>query len=371
MNELAALQARWIRALGHLATLPEPQLGATERTAVWSDGDRVLYRYRPRPRSRGTPLLIVYSLVNRPSVLDLDAQRSLIGAIASTDRDVYLLDWGRVSSAHPVAGLESLLATIASAGRVMAPRRRFDLMGVCQGGTLALVYAARYPARVRRLVTLVTPVDFTTAGDLVGRLATSVDVDALVRTFGAVPGPLLKQAFRALAPWRLSLGKMLDVIDHADDREWLARFARIERWIDESPDHPGPAFAEFVRCFYRENALVRGGLVIEGAPIDLGAIRHPVLNLYAKEDHLVPPLAARALGGLVGTTEYEEAGFDTGHIGVFVGAAMPAVAERIEEFLARPESRPTASVSSPTSQRSRSHAHVDANRPRRTRRKTR
>jgi polyhydroxyalkanoate synthase len=336
MNELALLQARWLRALGHLATLPEPQLDVTERTAVWSDGACVLYRYRPAARPRGTPLLIIYSLVNRPSILDLDAERSLIGVLASADRDVYLLDWGRMSSPHAAAGLERLVATIASASRAMAPRRRIDLMGVCQGGTLALVYAARYPTRVRRLVTLVTPVDFRTADDVVGRLATSVDIDALVRTFGDVPGPLLKGAFRVLAPWRLSLGKLLDVIDHAEDREWLARFARVERWIEESPDHPGPAFAEFVRFFYRQNALVQGGLTIDGVPIDLHAIRRPVLNLYAREDHLVPPMAARALRGLVGTTDYEEAGFDTGHIGVFVGAAMPAVADRIETFLARP-----------------------------------
>src|SRR4029079_11259493 len=41
-----------------------------------------------------------------------------------------------------------------------------DLVGLCQGGWLSLVYAARFPGKVRRLVLAGTPVDIATPSDL-------------------------------------------------------------------------------------------------------------------------------------------------------------------------------------------------------------
>ena len=69
----------------------------------------------------------------------------------------------------------------------------------------------------------------------------------------------------------------------------------MERWIADSPDQVGRAFWEFVGDLFQQNALVRGELVLDGQIVDLGAIRRPVLNVYARNDHLVPASTSRPL----------------------------------------------------------------------------
>ncbi len=46
----------------------------------------------------------------------------------------------------------------------------------------------------------------------------------------------------------------------------------------------------------------------------------PILNIYAEQDHLVPPDASRALRGLAASDDYSELGFRGGHIGIYVSS---------------------------------------------------
>jgi polyhydroxyalkanoate synthase len=69
--------------------------------------------------------------------------------------------------------------------------------------------------------------------------------------------------------------------------------------------------------------------------VDLGAIRAPLLNVYALEDHIVPPDAARALSGITGAREYDELAVPTGHIGMFVSRRAQSVPQRIASWLER------------------------------------
>ena len=105
-------------------------------------------------------------------------------------------------------------------------------------------------------------------------------------------------------PLRLTARKYAGIADIADDREALANFLRMERWIQDSPDQAGTAFRQFVRWFFQENRLVRGGLEIGGRAVDPRRIGCPILNIYATQDHLVPPSASRPLAGLTGSRDY-------------------------------------------------------------------
>src|SRR5258708_28103935 len=69
--------------------------GCSQKEAVWQSGKLSLYRYRPiaRPAAGGVPLLIVYALVNRPYMMDLQEDRSLIRGLLASGLDVYLIDW--------------------------------------------------------------------------------------------------------------------------------------------------------------------------------------------------------------------------------------------------------------------------------------
>ncbi|MBS0395928.1 MAG: class III poly(R)-hydroxyalkanoic acid synthase subunit PhaC, partial [Proteobacteria bacterium] len=83
------------------------------------------------------------------------------------------------------------------------------------------------------------------------------------------------------------------------------------------------------------NGFVRGTARIGERAVELKRVTMPVLNVYATEDHLVPPSASRALGGLVGSRDYEELAFDGGHIGIYVSRRAPAVAAAIAAWLGR------------------------------------
>jgi len=314
------------------------EIGPTPRDAVYREDKLVLYRYRPLADAStpGTasriPVLICYALVNRPTMLDLQEDRSLIRGLLRRGMDVYLIDWGSPDGADRYLGLDDyinrylhhcILQVEASHGTGV------NLLGVCQGGTFSLCYAALHPERIRNLVTMVTPVDFRTPDNLLSKWVQGVDIDALVQVCGNVSGDLLNYTFLSLMPFRLMSQKYAGLADIARDPVQLRNFLRMEKWIFDSPDQAGEAFRQFINWFYRENRLVAGTLDLGGRRVDLRNVAMPVLNVYATQDHLVPPAASVVLGNLVGTRDYTPYAFEGGHIGIYVSGRaqkeLPAI----------------------------------------------
>ena len=92
----------------------------------------------------------------------------------------------------------------------------------------------------------------------------------------------------------------------------------------------------FIKQFYQRNGFIKGGIEIGGETVDLGFVDMPVLNIYAEQDHLVPPDASRALAKLVGSTDYSELSFKGGHIGIYVSSrAQREVPASIHEWLTK------------------------------------
>lgn len=305
------------------------------RTLVQTDGAARLYHYgSARPR-RSTPLLLVYALVNRPSILDLEPDRSLIRGLVDAGRDVYLLDWGDPSDADHARLLDDyVLGILGRAVTTVGRGRPIDLLGVCQGGVLSLLYAARQPRHVRRLVTMVTPVDFHTPDDLLSQWARAVETPVGIDP-QPVPGVLLDALFQSLAPFRLGVGKIIDLLDHVQDEAWVRRFRRMEQWVHDGPDHPARLCTTFLTEFYQQNRFVTGGLALAGQAVDLHQIHAPLLNVYGLHDHIVPAASSRALARLTQSKRYTEIAVPTGHIGVFVSARASALPAQIAAWLAR------------------------------------
>src|SRR5208283_2567806 len=142
------------------------------------------------------PLLIVYALVNRPYMMDLQEDRSLIRGLLEQGLDVYLIDWGYPDGADRFTTLGDYIEGLLGAcvERILSARsiRALNMLGVCQGGVFSLCYAALHPERVRNLVTMVTPVDFHTPDDLMSKWVRNIDVAAWVAK-GNVPGGALNQ----------------------------------------------------------------------------------------------------------------------------------------------------------------------------------
>jgi len=266
--------------------------------------------------------LIVYALVNRPWVLDLEPDRSTIKRLLDLDLDVFLIEWKDPIESDKDRELSDYISRMINecVERVCAVRNesRVNLLGVCQGGTFSLCFSALYPQKVKNLITMVTPVDFQTPDNVLSQWVRHVDLDRLVGCYGNVPGAMLNALFIALQPFRLGSKKYLDLVDLADNPNALQTFARMERWIADSPDQAGRAFAQFIGSLYQRNALIKGKLVIDETIVDLKKIKCPVLNVYGLADHLVPASASRALADQVSSRDYRELTFDGGHIGIYV-----------------------------------------------------
>jgi len=319
------------------------RVGFSPREAVYREDRLTLYRYTPQvARPKPIPLLIAYALVNRPDMTDLEDGRSLVQNLLKLGLDVYLIDWG-----YPIRAdrwltmddyINGYIDTCVNVIREASGQPAINVLGICQGGTFSLCYAALHPEKVKNLITMVAPVDFH-AGEgascgLLNVWARHMDIDAMVDALGNIPGGFMNYGFLLLKPFQLNVAKYAGLLEVVDDDAKLMNFLRMEEWIFDSPDQAGEAFRQFLKDFYQANKLVKGEVEIGGRRVDLGRLTMPVLNVYAEYDHLVPPVSSLALRDHVGTADYTVAGYPTGHIGMYVsGKVQQTLPHQIVEWL--------------------------------------
>ncbi|OOG22820.1 class III poly(R)-hydroxyalkanoic acid synthase subunit PhaC [Thioalkalivibrio denitrificans] len=340
MAELAEFQTKLGHGLQNLMEVGEIPTGVTPKEAVYEEDKLTLYRFQP-PASKvqnRVPVLIVYALVNRPYMTDLQENRSIVRGLLDAGLDVYLIDWGYPDRADRFLTLDDYInGYIDRCVDVIRKRHKVDainLLGICQGGTFSLCYSALHPEKVKNLITMVTPVDFHTPDNVLSRWVRHVDVDLLVDTMGNIPGELLNATFLMLKPYQLIGQKYLDMVDLLDDSSKVNNFLRMEKWIFDSPDQAGETYRQFIKDFYQKNALMNGGVQIGSRRADLANLTMPVLNVFAEQDHLVPPAASRALEKVAGTKDYTELSFPGGHIGIYVsGKAQKQVPPAIGNWI--------------------------------------
>lgn len=342
LQETLQWQRKLVDGLKLLPGVDDVDYGVTAREEVWRDGKVRLYRFvgdTPAPAGQ-PPLLIVYALVNRPYMVDLQDGRSLVQKLLALGQDVYVLDWGYPDRSERYLTLEDYLLRYIDGAvdhlRAQQGGAPVNLLGICQGGVFSLCYSALRPHKVRNLITMVTPVDFQTPDNMLSHWARHVDVDLFVDTLGNIPADLMNASYLMLKPFRLNVQKYVGLMDILDDKQALEDFLRMEKWIFDSPDLAGEAFRQFVKQFYQGNGLMHDAITIGDEPVQLAALSMPVLNIYAEQDHLVPPAASRAMREKVGSDDYTEVGFRGGHIGIYVsGRAQREVPGAIHDWLSK------------------------------------
>ena len=340
LDEALKMQKKLAAGLRTLREVDDVEFGVTEKEAVYREDKMVVYRFKgPRAPTAKIPILIVYALVNRPYMVDLQSDRSLVKNLLEQGEDVYLIDWGYPDRADRWLTLDDYInGYIDRSVDAVAERAgvaKINLLGICQGGAFSLCYTSLHGEKVQNLITMVTPVDFHTPENMLSHWMRGVDTDLFVDTLGNVPADLMNWCYLTLKPVRLNQQKYIGLVDILDDKVELENFLRMEKWIFDSPDQAGEAFRQFIKDFYQGNKLVKGGLKIGEGEVALSNITVPVLNIFAEQDHLVPPSASRVLGDYVGTDDYTQLAFKGGHIGIYVsGRAQREVPPAIHSWLA-------------------------------------
>lgn len=261
----------------------------------------------------GPVVVVVPSLINPPTVLDLAAGNSLMDGLAARGLRALAVDWGET---EPL-GLEALVAErlvplVAALGAPVA------LAGYCLGGTLAVAAAALLETRVRRLALLATPWHF--AGYAAARDGLArwwQGAGPLSQALGVLPIELLQPAFWSLDPDGLAT-KYARLADAPGGG--IAAFAALEDWSNGGHPLSLAAAQGLAEALFRDDLPGRGRWVVGGRAVDPAGLRVPILDVVAGRDRIVPPAAALTVSGpgvpLV---------LDAGHVGMVVSGRAPGL----------------------------------------------
>jgi len=339
MKYFGEFNSKLMKGVELLSDIDEIDVGTAAKELIYEEDKLKLYRFKAETdKACGVPVLVVYALVNRPYMLDIQPDRSFIRNLLKLGLDVYMIDWGYPTQSDRYLSMDDYINGYidhcVEAVRKNAKSEKVSLMGVCQGGTFSAIYSALHPEKVQNLITLVAPFDFSTNDGLLFNWSKTMDVDALVDAYGVVPGNILNDGFLMLMPFNLNIKKYIDMLDVMEDKEKLLNFLRMEKWIFDSPGQAGECLRQFVKDCYQGNKLVKGKLKLGHKTVDLSKITMPILNIYASADHLVPPAATKPFNDLVGSEDKTLYEFQGGHIGVFVGSrSQKELAPAISKWL--------------------------------------
>jgi len=338
---------KFVKGIEILMKSPDFSVGATPSEVIYTEDKMRLIHYIPVvEKPNPTPILVTYALVNRYYIIDLQPDKSVIRKLLSEGFDLYVIDWGYPSGSDRYLTLDDYVnGYIHNSVNKIKDIHKIDkitLLGVCQGGTFAVMYSALHPNNIKNLVTVVSPVNFDTDKCLLNIWAKSLDVDKIVDYYGIVPGDLLNAGFLLLDPFRLLIDKYIGLFERVEcgedktqiNEENIKNFLRMEKWIFDSPDQAGEAFRQFMKDCYQKNLLIKNEMKLNDKTINLKNINMPLLNIIAQYDHLVSNDQSIPLNGTVSSTDKELLIFPTGHIGIFVGSkSQKDVCPKIAEWL--------------------------------------
>lgn len=292
-----------------------------EPEPVWQEGETRLLDYSVGA-SDAPPLLLVPSLVNRASILDLSASRSMARALAAAGLRVFLLDWGWPDEAACRLDLDGLV-TGRMARAMDAMGSPVTLVGYCMGGLLTLAAAQLRPELVAGLALLATPWDFH-AGREDGELAMIRLVETLepaMRLSGTLPIDMLQMLFNLGDPHGVG-DKYRAFGATVQDSDRARQFVAIEDWLNDGVPLAAPVARQCLGEWYGANVTMRGQWRVAGQAIAPQTLGMPSFLAIPGRDRIVPAESALPLATLMpGATVIRPS---AGHVGMVAGATAEA-----------------------------------------------
>ncbi|WP_424361063.1 alpha/beta fold hydrolase [Methylocystis parvus] len=264
------------------------------------------------------PLVILspYAL-HDAQLADLAPGHSLVGALLARGcTRLYVVEWASATAQTQLYGIDNLLAELNVAiDEIGAPA---DLIGLCQGGWLSLLYAARFPKKTRRMVIVGAPIDMRAEPSVLSEPVDRTSDFALDRLIGAGGGIVRGAHMAPLWPREdCAEQRIVDALQIAPPFD-SATVAAFQAWDRRLLDLPGPYYREVIQYLYRDNLLAAGGFRALGRPVDLRALDHPLFLLAGSQDGVTPPAQLLALKDIV-RRDVETAVAGCGHLALFMG----------------------------------------------------
>ena len=241
-------------------------------------------------------------------------------------RRLFVTDWRSATAEMRFHGIDDYLADLnVLVDEIGGP---VDLIGLCQGGWMALIYAARFPAKVRKLVLAGAPIDLTAAPSPLSALAHASPLalyHGLLRIGdGLVPGRKVMKFWAVDSVAADDMRQVLQTDEFIDSAALTSLEASFRDWYSWNLDLSATYFLEVVEKLYKRNELANGSFIALGKRIDLAAVKAPTFLLSARDDELVASPQLFAAGHLVGTPvqNVRRATAACRHVSLFMGKAV-------------------------------------------------
>jgi poly[(R)-3-hydroxyalkanoate] polymerase subunit PhaC len=315
---------------GAHATVGDPP-PVTPYRVVFESGKLRLRHYAAAgggKKAHRTPIVLVYALIKRPFVLDMQKGRSVVEYLTCAGFDVYLTDWMPPNAADTWRGFDVYvngdLDKAVRYVRALTRSAQVTVLGYCFGALLSLVYTALHPENVRNLVTATTPFDMGVRElpvyKLVERMSEQT-MDLVTRVYGNCPAWMVQSFFTAMAPAHHAIDKYVGLYRNAERDGYVEQFDLFERWMNSDVAIAGRIFREMSGDIFKRNLLARGEFEVGGRKVEVERISCPLLNVVADHDDVVHPSSSLGLVDRVGGRDRRNLTFPTGHVGAMVSAA--------------------------------------------------
>ena len=278
-------------------------------------------------RRRVVPTLVLPPQAGHDScIVDYSPEQSQMRTIVAAGLERALsLDWVGATADTADASIGDYIEVVDRA--VEHCGGRVNLIGDCQGGWLATIYAALHPERINTLTIAGAPIDFHAGEPVIHEVMRRVAPDGNLRFYealvasggGILQGRHMLTGFIMIQPGA-EISRQIDLLLNLDDPAHVARYQEFEDWFKHTQDVPGQFYLWIVRHLFRDNALISGSLEIGGEKVDLSRIDMPLNLLGGATDHITPPAQVFALADHA-STPADRVTRDTtrgGHLGLFM-----------------------------------------------------
>lgn len=305
-SEFAALLAKHFISLGMGAgnsPAPHEPIWATPNTIALELNSVRLRDFSIAKNGIATLLCAPFAL-HGAAVADLAPDHSLVMALRNAGlRQLFVADWRSATVEMRYLGIDDYLATL----NVLVDRLGgiVDLIGLCQGGWLSLLYAARFPAKVRKLALAGAPIDIAAGQSALSALAGASPLalfHELVKLGdGRVLGRKVQKFWGAETIDSHQIYRILQTLEPIGSPAFAALEATFRQWHAWTVDLPGTYYLEVIEKLYKRNEIAAGQFIALGEPIDLARMRTPIYLLAARDDELIAPAQMFATEHLIGT----------------------------------------------------------------------
>jgi polyhydroxyalkanoate synthase len=310
---------------GAYATISDPPPVTPYRVVFESGKVRLRHYAATSSKAHRTPIVLVYALIKRPFVLDIQKGRSVVEYLTGAGFDVYLTDWLPPNPTDTWRGfVNGDLDKAVRFVRATTRNAQVTVLGYCFGALLSLIYTALHPENVRNLITATTPFDMGVRELPIYNIVDQMSEQAMelvTRVHGNCPAWMVQSFFTAMAPMHHAIDKYVGLYRNAERDGYAEQFDLFERWMSSDVAMAGRIFLEMSGDIFKRNLLARGEFEVGGRRVEVDQIRCALLNVVADYDDVVHPRSSLGLTDRVGSGDRSTLTFPTGHVGAMVSSA--------------------------------------------------